>query len=288
MDELVVSNVHKQLGTQQVLKGVSFSLRRGEVVALLGPSGSGKTTLLRAVAGLDDPDLGRIVLRDQVLFDSDSAAAVPAERRNLGLVFQSYALWPHRTVFDNVAYGLRLRRVPSSELRDRVLDVLKKVGLQEMVGRYPHQLSGGQQQRVALARAIVYNPRLLLLDEPLSNLDAKLREEARVWLREMIEKLQLSAVCVTHDQVEALAIADRVLLLENGRIEQEGTPQEMYENPRTVFAAEFMGSNNRLTGTIAEIRGAMAKISGDSWELWGQLLSDRRDGETATAVIRIE
>src|SRR5215468_2781971 len=251
MDELLVSNVHKQLGTQQVLKGVSFSLRRGEVVALLGPSGSGKTTLLRAVAGLDDPDLGRIVLRDQLLFDSDSATAVPAERRNLGLVFQSYALWPHRTVFDNVAYGLRLRRVPSNELRGRVLDVLKKVGLQEMVGRYPHELSGGQQQRVALARAIVYNPRLLLLDEPLSNLDAKLREEARVWLREIIAQLQISAVCVTHDQLEALAIADRVLLLEKGRIEQEGSPQEVYENPRTMFAAEFMGSNNRISGKLS-------------------------------------
>jgi len=287
MDELLVSNVHKQLGTQQVLKGVSFSLRRGEVVALLGPSGSGKTTLLRAVAGLDDPDLGRIVLRDQLLFDSDSATAVPAERRNLGLVFQSYALWPHRTVFDNVAYGLRLRRVPSNELRGRVLDVLKKVGLQEMVGRYPHQLSGGQQQRVALARAIVYNPRLLLLDEPLSNLDAKLREEARVWLREIIAQLQISAVCVTHDQLEALAIADRVLLLEKGRIEQEGSPQEIYENPRTIFAAEFMGSNNRISGKLSEIRGAMGKLAGTDWEIWGQLRADRQAGENATAVIRI-
>ncbi len=287
MDELLVSNVHKQLGTQQVLKGVSFSLRRGEVVALLGPSGSGKTTLLRAVAGLDDPDVGRIVLRDQLLFDSDSGTAVPAERRNLGLVFQSYALWPHRTVFDNVAYGLRLRRVPSGELRDRVLEVLKNVGLQEMVDRYPHQLSGGQQQRVALARAIVYNPRLLLLDEPLSNLDAKLREEARVWLREIIEHLQISAVCVTHDQLEALAIADRVLLLEKGRIEQEGSPQDVYENPRTIFAAEFMGSNNRISGKLSEIRGAMAKLAGSDWEIWGQLRADRHAGENATAVIRI-
>src|SRR5262244_1933745 len=288
MGKLLVTNVTKRLGPNEVLKGVSFELGRGEVVALLGPSGSGKTTLLRAIAGLDHPDAGRILLGDQLLFDSQSGVALSAERRNLGLVFQSYALWPHRTVFDNIAYGLRLRRTPAAEVRERVMAALKQIGLEAMADRYPHQLSGGQQQRVALARAIVYNPRLLLLDEPLSNLDAKLREEARVWLREMIEHLQLSAVCVTHDQVEALAIADRVLLLENGRIEQEGTPQEMYENPRTVFAAEFMGSNNRLTGTIAEIRGAMAKISGDSWELWGQLLSDRRDGETATAVIRIE
>jgi iron(III) transport system ATP-binding protein len=288
MDKLIVSNIQKRLGGNEVLKGVSFELRRGEVVALLGPSGSGKTTLLRLIAGLDYPDAGRIVLGEKLLFDSESGVEVPAERRNLGLVFQSYALWPHRTVFENVAYGLRLRRTAASQTRERVLTVLGQVGLEGLADRHPHQLSGGQQQRVALARAIVYNPQLLLLDEPLSNLDAKLREEARVWLREMIEKLQISAVCVTHDQIEALAIADRVLLLEKGRIEQEGTPQEMYENPRTIFAAEFMGSNNRLTGTISEVRGAMAKISGDSWELWGQLRSDRHDGETVTAVIRIE
>src|SRR6516162_3428868 len=281
MDKLIVSNVQKRLGGNEVLKAVSFELRRGEVVALLGPSGSGKTTLLRLIAGLDYPDAGRIVLGEKLLFDSERGVEVPAERRNLGLVFQSYALWPHRTVFDNVAYGLRLRRTEAGQIRERVLSVLGQVGLEGLAERHPHQLSGGQQQRVALARAIVYNPQLLLLDEPLSNLDAKLREEARVWLREMIEKLQISAVCVTHDQIEALAIADRVLLLEKGRIEQEGTPQEMYENPRTIFAAEFMGSNNRLTGTIAEVRGAMAKITGDSWELWGQLRSDRHDGETA-------
>jgi iron(III) transport system ATP-binding protein len=288
MDRLLVSNIHKRLGASDVLKGVSFELRRGEVVALLGPSGSGKTTLLRLIAGLDHPDAGRIVLGEKLLFDSETGAEVPAERRNLGLVFQSYALWPHRTVFDNIAYGLRLRRISASQIQERVLAVLRQVGLEGLAERHPHQLSGGQQQRVALARAIVYNPQLLLLDEPLSNLDAKLREEARVWLREMIEKLQISAVCVTHDQIEALAIADRVLLLEKGRIEQEGSPQEMYENPRTIFAAEFMGSNNRLTGTLSEVRGAMARIAGADWQLWGQLRSDRRAGEAATAVIRIE
>ena len=288
MDKLVVSNIHKRLGANDVLKGVSFELRRGEVVALLGPSGSGKTTLLRLIAGLDSPNQGRIVLGEKLFFDSENRTEVPAEQRNLGLVFQSYALWPHRTVFDNVAYGLRLRRFSSAEIRERVLAVLGQVGLQGMAERHPHQLSGGQQQRVALARAIVYNPQLLLLDEPLSNLDAKLREEARVWLRSMIGKLQISAVCVTHDQIEALAIADRVLLLEKGRIEQEGSPQDMYENPRTMFAAEFMGSNNRVTGTVAEVRGRVARISGTNWELWGQLRSDLHAGEAATGVIRIE
>jgi len=288
LDKLLLSNVHKRLGSNDVLKGVSFELRRGEVVALLGPSGSGKTTLLRAIAGLDHPDSGRIVLGDQLFFDSETKTAVPAARRNLGLVFQSYALWPHRTVFENIAYGLRLRRVPADETRSRVAAAISQIGLEGLADRHPHQLSGGQQQRVALARAIVYNPQLLLLDEPLSNLDAKLREEARVWLRKIIEQLRISAVFVTHDQVEAMAIADQVLLLEKGRTEQEGTPQEIYENPRTIFAAEFMGSNNRFSGTLAEIRGAMAKIAGPGWELWGQLHSDHRTGEAVTAVIRIE
>src|SRR5437660_4699753 len=288
MTSLNVTNVYKRLGGNEILKGVSFGLRRGEVVALLGPSGSGKTTLLRAVAGLDHPDSGRIQLGERLLFDSETKTEVPAERRDLGLVFQSYALWPHKTVFENVAYPLRLRKVAAAELRERVLTALREIGLEGMSDRYPHQLSGGQQQRVALARAIVYSPQLLLLDEPLSNLDAKLREEARVWLRELIERLEISAVCVTHDQVEALAIADRVLLLDKGRVEQEGTPEEIYAAPRTLFAAEFMGSNNRLRGKIAELRGAMAKLAGEGWELWGQLRADRHAGEPATGLIRLE
>jgi len=285
---LVVSGVHKRLGENDILKGVSFELRKGEVVALLGPSGSGKTTLLRAIAGLDHPDQGRIALGDRVLYDSGSGAAVPPEKRGLGLVFQSYALWPHKTVFENVAYPLRLRNVPAVALRTRALAALHDIGLDGMAERYPHQLSGGQQQRVALARAIVYDPELLLLDEPLSNLDAKLREEARVWLRALIERLQISAVCVTHDQVEALALADRVLLLDRGKIEQEGTPQEMYGEPATLFSAEFMGSNNRIPGTLSEVSGDQGKLAGDGWELWGRVRGPSRAGGPATGVIRLE
>jgi iron(III) transport system ATP-binding protein len=288
MSELSVSDVHKRLGDNEVLKGVSFELEKGEVISLLGPSGSGKTTLLRAIAGLDHPDRGRIRLGDRLLFDSAAGTALPAEKRGLGLVFQSYALWPHRTVVENVAYPLRLRKLPAGEVRERAFAVLRDIGLEGMESRYPHQLSGGQQQRVALARAIVYNPPLLLLDEPLSNLDAKLRGEARVWLRELIERLQISAVCVTHDQLEALALADRVLLLDKGRVEQEGAPEEMYERPRTLFAAEFMGTNNRLAGKVVEIRGARARIAGEGWQLWGQLRSERREGDAATGVIRLE
>jgi iron(III) transport system ATP-binding protein len=288
MNSLVVSDVHKRLGGNEILKGVSFSLQRGEVVALLGPSGSGKTTLLRAVAGLDHPDKGRVVLDDRLFFDSQTGAVVPPEKRQLGLVFQSYALWPHKSVFENVAYPLRLRGIRQAGIRERVLKTLREIGLEGMAERYPHQLSGGQQQRVALARAIVYDPHLLLLDEPLSNLDAKLREEARVWLRELIERLGISAICVTHDQVEALALADRVLLLDRGRVEQEGTPEEIYAAPATLFAAEFMGSNNRLRGKVIESRGGEAKIAGQGWELWGRLRTERHEGDAATAVIRLE
>jgi iron(III) transport system ATP-binding protein len=285
---LVVAGVHKRLGENDILKGVSFELRKGEVVALLGPSGSGKTTLLRAIAGLDHPDQGRIALGDRVLYDSGTGAAVPPEKRGLGLVFQSYALWPHKTVFENVAYPLRLRKIPAAAIRTRALAALHDIGLDGMAERYPHQLSGGQQQRVALARAIVYDPELLLLDEPLSNLDAKLREEARVWLRELIERLHISAVCVTHDQVEALAIADRVLLLDRGKIEQEGTPQEMYGEPATLFSAEFMGSNNRIPGTLVEMSGDQGRLAGEGWELWGRLRGAPRAGGSAIGVIRLE
>jgi iron(III) transport system ATP-binding protein len=288
MPDLSVSRVCKRLGGNEILKGVSFDMARGEVLALLGPSGSGKTTLLRAVAGLDHPDTGRITLGEQVLFDSDTGQVVPAEKRNLGLVFQSYALWPHRTVFDNVAYGLKLRKVRAEEIRERVVSVLGQIGLQGLAERHPHQLSGGQQQRVALARALVYNPQVILLDEPLSNLDTKLREEARAWLRELIDRLKIGAVCVTHDQTEALALADRILLLSSGRIEQEGTPEAIYGTPDTLFSAEFMGNNNRFPGKVGEIRGNLAKVEGEGWALWGQLRAQRRTGDPATAVIRVE
>jgi iron(III) transport system ATP-binding protein len=288
MSSLTVSGVEKRLGATQVLKGVSFELRPGEVVALLGPSGSGKTTLLRAIAGLDHPDVGRIALGDEVLFDAAAGVRVAPERRSLGLVFQSYALWPHRTVQENVAYGLRLRGVGREEVRARVDAVLQRIGLGGMAARYPHELSGGQQQRVALARAIVYEPRLLLLDEPLSNLDTKLREEARAWLRELIGQLRVSAVCVTHDQVEALALADRVLLLEAGRVEQAGAPAEIYGDPRTLFAAEFMGANNRLPGVVAEVRGSEARVGGEGWELRGLARAPLRPGDPAVAIARVE
>jgi iron(III) transport system ATP-binding protein len=288
MPELTVDNLHLRYGDNPILKGVALTLNRGEVVSLLGPSGSGKTTLLRAVAGLEVPHQGTVRIGDRTVFDGAAGVDVPAEGRNLGLVFQSYALWPHKTVFDNIAYALKLRKVAAAEIRTRVGAVLAQLSLDSLAARFPHQLSGGQQQRVALARALVYNPPVILLDEPLSNLDAKLREEARAWLRELIVRMQLSALCVTHDQGEALAISDRILLLNGGRIEQQGTPQRMYGDPATLFAADFMGSNNRLAGHIVEIRDGAALLEGDGWRLWGTARSGAAAGVAGTGMIRLE
>ncbi|TNK08129.1 ABC transporter ATP-binding protein [Klebsiella quasipneumoniae] len=280
MIELSVENLHLTYGDNPVLKGVSMTLGRGEVVSLLGPSGSGKTTLLRAVAGLEKPTSGRIAIGNRTVYDGTPRSEIPAEERNLGLVFQSYALWPHKTVFDNVAYPLKLRKVAAGEIKERVQRVLDQLGLGHLGNRHPHQLSGGQQQRVAIGRALVYNPPVILLDEPLSNLDAKLRE--------LIVKLGLSALMVTHDQNEAMAISDRILLLNNGVIEQQGTPQEMYGSPATLFAAEFMGSNNRLHGKVMALENGRARIEGASWSLWGRAGEGVSVGEPATAVIRVE
>ncbi len=291
MSELSVKDLTLEYGSgataNPILKGVSMNLQRGEVVALLGPSGSGKTTLLRAVAGLESPKTGTITLGERAIFDGSKGLEVPAEQRNLGLVFQSYALWPHKTVFDNVAYGLKLRKLGNSEINDKVKDVLGQLGLGHLGERFPHQLSGGQQQRVAIARALVYNPPVILLDEPLSNLDAKLREEARAFLRELIVRLNLSALMVTHDQGEAMAISDRILLLNNGVIEQQGTPQSMYETPDTLFTAEFMGSNNKLKGKVVQRNGDTATISVNGVQLKATVRG-KNVGEEATAIIRLE
>ena len=287
-DKLVVDNLHLQYGDNVILKGVSMTLNPGEVVALLGASGSGKTTLLRSVAGLEQPSRGTIAIGDTVLYNSASGIDIPVEKRNLGLVFQSYALWPHRTVFENVAYGLRLRHTPASEIETRVSQALANLGLGALAQRLPHQLSGGQQQRVAIARALVYNPPVVLMDEPLSNLDAKLREEARAWLRELIVRLGLSALVVTHDQTEAMAMSDKILLLNFGKIEQQGTPEEMYTRPQTRFTAEFMGSNNHLPGKVKQVIDGRALLEGEGWQLWGALRGDLKAGDAAMGIIRLE
>jgi iron(III) transport system ATP-binding protein len=288
MANLRVRDVHVRLGSNDVLKGISADVADGEIVALLGRSGSGKSTLLRAIAGLETPIRGSIAIGERVMFDDAAGVNVPPERRDLGLVFQSYALWPHKTVNENVAYGLTLRKTPRQDIERLVKEVLAGVGLADYGDRYPSQLSGGQQQRVAVARALVYRPPVILLDEPLSNLDAKLREEARVWIREIIKEARLTAIFVTHDQVEAMAIADRIMLLKDGTMVQCGTPEQLYSAPESLFAADFMGINNSFEARVSATSDSHARLDVGGFSLWGENKAARAAGENATAVIRTE
>jgi iron(III) transport system ATP-binding protein len=229
------------------VRDLTLEVRHGEVVSLLGPSGCGKTTTLRLVAGFLEPDAGEIWVGDRRL--SGPGHAVPPERRGMSMIFQSYAVWPHRTVTENVAYGLKFRDVPRAEVPKRVRDALALVRLESLADRYPGELSGGQQQRVALARALVVAPEILLLDEPLSNLDANLREEMRFEIRRLHEALGVTTLYVTHDQAEAMVTSDRIAVMREGRIEQVGTAREIYERPATAFVAGFVGRTNLLRGT---------------------------------------
>ena len=290
MTDLVVESIHKTLGPVHVLKGASFTASKGMIVALLGASGSGKTTLLRCLAGLEVPESGRITIGDAPVFDGKARIAVPPEKRNIGLVFQSYALWPHKTVAENVAFGLKLRGVATAQAAQRVDATLEKLGLGYLSERYPFQLSGGQQQRVAICRALIYEPSVILLDEPLSNLDAKLREEARFWIRKLILDLKLCAVVVTHDQGEALAMSDRILLLKDGRIVQEGSPVDIYARPAHRYTAEFLGMNNIVTGVARSRTGRAWSLEGEGWSLPGTAVGEPepRQGEKAVAIVRME
>jgi ABC-type Fe3+/spermidine/putrescine transport system ATPase subunit len=235
-------------GTVTAVGGVSFTVDAGEHLTLLGPSGCGKTTTLRAIAGLERPTSGEIRIAGAPVFSSSPSVNVPAERRGLSMVFQSYAIWPHMSVFDNVAYGLRVRRRPEREVAARVREALDLVQLGDLGARSASKLSGGQQQRVALARAFIFSPAVLLFDEPLSNLDAKLRAEMRVELKELQRRLATTSVYVTHDLEEALAISDRIVVMRDGVIEQVGTPSEIYDRPRNTFVADFIGSANLIRG----------------------------------------
>jgi iron(III) transport system ATP-binding protein len=250
MVELVVQNLRKSYGSFTAIDDISFTIADGEFVTLLGPSGCGKTTTLAAVAGLDTPTSGLIRAGATPFFDGEKGINVPTEGRNCGLVFQSYALWPHMTIWDNVAYPLKIRKVGKAEQQRRIEKVLDVVEMGRFAKRYPHELSGGQQQRAALARTLVYEPSVLLLDEPLSNLDAKLRERARAWLAELKEQVRLTTLYVTHDQVEALTLSDRIVVMNGGRIVQIGTPREIYETPATPFVADFIGTSSFLKGRV--------------------------------------
>jgi spermidine/putrescine ABC transporter ATP-binding subunit len=247
--ELEVTGRVRRCSPQVTVGPISFEVRAGEFFSLLGPSGCGKTTTLRCIAGFESLDAGVIRLNGQRLDDK------PPHRRDVGLVFQNYALFPHLSVFDNVAFGLRLRRVPKPEIAERVAAILRLVDLPQMAERMPAQLSGGQQQRVAIARSLVLEPRILMFDEPLSNLDLKLRIQMRDELKSLQRRLGKTAIYVTHDQTEALALSDRIAVLSQGHIEQIGTPGEIYEEPATAFVAEFIGSSNLLPGCIVDHAG---------------------------------
>ncbi|OJB17376.1 sulfate/molybdate ABC transporter ATP-binding protein, partial [Burkholderia ubonensis] len=253
---ITVSHLHKRFGDFTALDNVSLDFPAGELVALLGPSGCGKTTLLRVIAGLEHADAGQVVLQGQ------DVASVGARERQVGFVFQHYALFRHMTVFENVAFGLRVkpRRERPSEavIRDKVHELLKLVQLDWLAQRYPSELSGGQRQRIALARALAVEPKVLLLDEPFGALDAKVRKELRGWLRRLHDDLHISTIFVTHDQEEALEVADRIVVLNHGRVEQVGSPQDVYDHPQSAFVYEFLGAANRLPGTVAD-RGFVAE-----------------------------
>ena len=235
-----LKNINKTYGSYQASRNVNFGIEKGKLIGLLGPSGSGKTTLLRMIAGLENPDSGEIIIDGKVVND------VPASERGIGFVFQNYALFRYMTVYDNVAFGLKVQKVDKKKIHARVMELVKLVGLEGLEKRYPSQLSGGQRQRVAFARALAPNPQVLLLDEPFAAIDAKIRQELRSWLKEMIEKLGITSIFVTHDQDEAIEVADEIIITNAGQIEQKGTPVEVYRNPETAFTASFFGQPSVL------------------------------------------
>jgi iron(III) transport system ATP-binding protein len=250
-----LKDIVKRFGTLEAVSHVSIDIEDGELFTLLGPSGCGKTTILRLIGGFHKPDHG------EVCFGDKEVSAMPPYQRNIGMVFQNYALWPHMTIFDNVAYGLKLKKMPKKDIATNVERVFAMVNLTGLEKRYPGQLSGGQQQRVALARALVLNPDVLLLDEPLSNLDAKIRQQVRAEIRKLQKELAITSIYVTHDQEEALTISDRIAVLDHGRLQQIGTPRDLYERPENPFVADFIGINNLITGEVREvdeINGRMA------------------------------
>ena len=285
MISITIENLVKKFGEHTALDGITFKIEAGELFFLLGPSGCGKTTLLRTVAGFYSPDAGRI------LFDNEDITALPPHRRNTAMMFQSYALWPHMTVAGNVAFGLEERRVPAPEREQRVQEALSSVKMQPYAERRIAQLSGGQQQRVALARALVIRPRALLLDEPLSNLDAKLRLEMRAEIRRVCKESRLTAIYVTHDQKEALSISDRMAILESGKIAQIGPPEEVYRRPRSRVIADFIGETNFVSGTVVSSTDRRAVVETPIGTFEG-VVSDPawvpRPNEAATLSIRPE
>jgi len=279
---LELENVSKVYGSVAAVSGVSVKLAAGEFLSFLGPSGSGKTTTLAMIAGLVEPSGGEILLKSQPL------NPLPPYRRNIGMVFQNYALFPHMTVARNIAFPLEMRRTPKAEIAGRVARALALVGLAGYGGRLPSQLSGGQQQRIALARAMVFEPPLLLMDEPLGALDKKLREQMQLEIKHLHKKLGMSVIYVTHDQEEALTMSDRIAVFNNGRIEQIGTPSALYEHPATRFVADFIGETNLFPGVVAEIADGYSAVDGAGMRLRARHAGGLGRGQSVFVAVRPE
>jgi ABC-type Fe3+/spermidine/putrescine transport system ATPase subunit len=288
MSFMEVANLRKAFDAQTfAVDDLSFSVDRGEILVIVGASGCGKTTTLRCIAGLEMPTSGSISIDGLTVVGHGQF--VPPEKRGIGMVFQSYALWPHKTVAENIAYGLTMRGDSASSVREAVGRALAMVGLQGMGGRYPSTLSGGQQQRVALARSAIAEPKVLLLDEPLSNLDAKLREQMRIELRRLIKSLRMTAVHITHDQSEAMAIADKIIYMRNGRIEQQGSPRELYRAPASRAVAEFVGSATFVDGRVVGSDGGDLRVeAAGNLEILARPVPGRTADASVTIAIRPE
>ena len=282
MTEVRLSHLTKSFGAGPVVDALSLTIAHGEFVSLLGPSGCGKTTTLRMIAGFEAADSGVIA------FDGADVGRLPAEKRDIGMVFQNYALFPHMTVGQNLAFGLEMRKIPAAEIRARSARVLEMVQLGAMADRYPSQLSGGQQQRVALARALVIEPRILLLDEPLANLDAKLREEMRVFIRDIQRRVGITTVYVTHDQAEALSMSDRVVVMFGGRIAQVGAPADIYDRPASRQVAGFVGQVNVVEGRVESVAGEGGTVRLPFGEVAAPALRGRAPGDAIALALRPE
>jgi len=273
-----IQNLFKRFKDVVAVNRIALEVNRGEMLTLLGPSGCGKTTTLRCIAGLEKPEEGDIIIDGKPML---SQGFVPPSKRGIGMVFQNYAVWPHMKVYNNIVYGLKIQKISRQQIREKALKVLDLVGLNGLEDRYPAQLSGGQQQRVALARALVGNPKVLLLDEPLSNLDAKLREELRFEIKSLVRRMGITSVYVTHDQAEAMVISDRIVVMEKGDVVQIGTSQEIYQKPANRFVADFIGTMNFMPGQVVEAQGG-TDVAGIRTEFSEKLLCRTPDTRAAT------
>jgi len=291
MPDVRIEKLIKRFGDVEAIAGVDIHIPEGKIVTLLGPSGCGKTTTLRCLAGFENANEGKIWIGEQLIFDSRQNINLSPQKRDMGMVFQSYAVWPHMSVFENIAFPLRIRKVSRGEIKEKVMRAMNMVGIEELKDRLPSEISGGQQQRVAFARAIVYEPAVLLLDEPLSNLDAKLREQMRFEILELQRKIGITTVYVTHDQEEAMVLSDEVLVMDFGKVIQRGDPEAIYFDPSNEFVADFIGKINFLSGTISQLEESASVVGIEEEGFQSEIHSTRTnysEGQKVLASIRPE